>query len=215
MDSMRSLLAVMILIGGVGLAGSGQAELVEGRDYVLLSHPQPIESGSDVEVLEFFWYGCGSCYALHPQLSAWLAGAPKGVSFRYVPAVLRPNWAPAAKAFYALEALGVRSALHDKVYDAIHIGKVDSTSDAALFDWAARQGIDRNKFIEAYNSFSVQAQQVPRSERMAAKYGISGVPTLVVDGKYMTSGRMGSTPANTIRILNELIDKARRERTGK
>jgi thiol:disulfide interchange protein DsbA len=139
---------------------------------------------------------------------------PKDVSFRYVPAIFRANWVAGAKTFYALEALGEKDKLHDKVYDAIHRDKIDLSKDEVLFDWVAKQGIDRQKFIDAYNSFSVQ-NQVSRSTRMSKDYGLTGVPAVVVDGRYMTSGRMGSTPEDTIRTLEELVEKARKERIKK
>jgi thiol:disulfide interchange protein DsbA len=193
---------------------SARAELVEGRDYAVLRHPQSTHSDNKIEVIEFFWYGCPHCYQLHPYIKSWLKHMPKDVSFRYVPAIFRPNWIPAARIFYALEVLGVKDKLHDKVYDAIHVDKIDLNKEDALFDWVAKQGIDRQKFIDAYNSFSVQNQDVPRSMNMSKSYGLTGVPAIVVDGKYVTSGRMGGTPQDTIRILDELIEKARAERKG-
>ncbi len=210
------LLAAALLLVGISLTGisGASAELVEGRDYTVLPHPQPTESGKNIEVLEFFWYGCPHCYDLHPHIQAWLKKAPKDVSFRYVPAVFRPNWIPGLKTFYALEALGERDRLHDKVYEAIHLDKIDLTKDDVLFDWIAKQGIDRQKFMDAYNSFSVQ-NQVSRSTHMSKDYNLSGVPTVVVDGRYLTSGRMGGTPQDTIRTLDELIEKVRKERLKK
>ncbi len=111
--------------------------------------------------------------------------------------------------------LGARDRLHDKVYDAIHVDKIDLNKEDVLFDWVAKQGIDRQKFIDAYNSFSVQNQDIPRSMNMSKSYALTGVPAIAVDGKYVTSGRMGGTPQDTIRIMDELIEKARAERTRK
>ncbi|MDN5934743.1 MAG: thiol:disulfide interchange protein DsbA/DsbL [Nitrosospira sp.] len=147
-------------------------------------------------------------------MKAWLKTMPKDVSFRYVPAIFRPNWIPGVKTFYALEALGARDRLHDNVYDAIHRDKSDLTKDEVLFAWVEKQGINRQKFIDAYNSFSVQ-NQVSRSTQMSKDYNLSGVPALVVDGRYVTSGKMGGTPQDTIRILDELIDKVRKEKMKK
>lgn len=197
----------MAVISGV------RAEIVEGRDYTVLPHPRSTD-GESIKVMEFFWYGCPHCYELHPRIKAWLKRMPKDVSFRYVPAVFRANWIPGAKTFYAIEALGARDRLHDKVYDAIHLDKIDLTKDDVLFDWIAKQGIDRQKFIEAYNSFSVQ-NQVARATQMSKDYRLSGVPAVVVDGRYLTSGRMGSTPEDTIRTVDELIAKVRKERMKK
>lgn len=215
MNSIR-LLTVTLLLSVISFTGlsSARAELVEGRDYTVLPHPQPTESGKNIEVLEFFWYGCPHCYDLHPHIKTWLKKMPKDVSFRYVPAIFRPNWIPGLKTFYAMEALGERDKLHDKVYEAIHTDKVDLTKDEVLFDWIAKQGIDRQKFIDAYNSFSVQ-NQVARSTQISKDYNLSGVPTVVVDGRYLTSGRMGGTPQDTIKILDELIEKVRKEKLKK
>lgn len=206
-----ALLLIGISITGISVA---RAEIVEGRDYTVLPHPRPTESGKNIEVLEFFWYGCPHCYDLHPHIKAWLKTIPKDVSFRYVPAIFRPNWIPGVKIFYALEALGEKDRLHDKVYDAIHLDKIDLTKDEVLFDWIAKQGVDRQKFIDAYNSFSVQ-NQVSRSTQMSKDYNLSGVPALVVDGRYLTSGRMGGTPQDTVKVLDELIEKVRKEKVKK
>ncbi|TFH12414.1 MAG: thiol:disulfide interchange protein DsbA/DsbL [Nitrosomonadales bacterium] len=200
----------------LGLAGiSGvHAELTKGRDYAVLLSPQPTRSGNNIEVLEFFWYGCPHCYKLHPQIKDWLKKIPKDVSFRYVPAIFRNSWVPGAKTFYALEVLGRRDELHNKIYEAIHIDKIDLTKEELLFNWVAKQGVEREKFISIYNSFSVENQS-SQSSQMSRKYGLEGVPSLVVDGKYLVSGRMGGTPQETIRTLDQLINKVRKERTEK
>ena len=210
------LFTAFLLLGGMSMAGisSARAEVTEGKDYTVLPRPYPTEGGKNIEVMEFFWYGCPHCYELHPRIKAWLKRKPDDVSFRYVPAVFRPNWGPGAKTFYTLEALGEKDKLHDKVYDAIHRDKIDLSKEEVLFDWIAKQGIDRQKFIDVYNSFSVQ-NQLSRSTHFSKDYGLTGVPAIVVEGKYLTSGRMGGTPEDTIRTMDELIEKARKEKTKK
>lgn len=209
-------IAAFLLLAGIGFTGipSAYAELVEGRDYTVLFNPQPTESGKKIEVLEFFWYGCPHCSDLHPHLKAWLKKMPKDVSFRYVPAIFRANWVPGAKTFYALDALGLKDKLHDKVYDAIHLDNLDLTNEEVLFGWVAKQGVDRKKFTEAYASFAVQ-NLASRSAQMSKDYTLSGVPALVVDGKYLTSGKMGGTAQETLKILDELIVKVRKEKEKK
>jgi len=215
MNLMRLFVAFLLFLG-LGLTGipGVRAELTEGRDYTVLLRPQPTESGKNIEVLEFFWYGCPHCYKLYPYIKAWLKGVPKDVSFHYVPAIFRSSWVPGAKTFYTLEIMGARDKLHDKIYYAIHIEKIDLTKEELLFNWIAKQGIDRKKFVAIYNSFTVENQS-SQSSRMSRNYGFKGVPALAVDGKYLTSGRMGDTPQETIRTLDELIKKARKERTKK
>lgn len=215
MNSMRFFVAFLLFLS-LGLTGiSGvRAELIKGRDYAVLLSPQPTKGDKNIEVLEFFWYGCPHCYRLHPYIKAWLKRMPKDVSFRYVPAIFRSSWVPGAKTFYTLEILDERDKLHDKIYDAIHIQKIDLAKEELLFDWIAKQGIDRQKFANIYNSFTV-ANQSSRSSQMSRKYGLKGVPSLVIDGKYLVSGRMGGTPQETISTLDELIKKVRKERIKK
>ena len=213
MNLLRLLTAFLLLAGmNFPSISTARADIVEGKDYKVLPRPFPTEGGKNIEVMEFFWYGCPHCYELHPRIKAWLRHKPEDVSFRYVPAVFRPTWEPAAKTFYALEALGEKDRLHDKVYDAIHRNGIDLGKEDVLFDWIAKQGIDRQKFIDVYNSFSVQ-NQLSRSVHFSKDYGLTGVPAIAVDGRYLTSGRMGSTPDDTIRTMEELIQKVRKERT--
>ncbi|AEJ02372.1 DSBA oxidoreductase [Nitrosomonas sp. Is79A3] len=206
-------LAVFFLLLSFSLISlsSARADIVEGKDYTVLATPQPTQDGNTIEVLEFFWYGCPHCDSLHPHLKTWLMNIPKDVSFRYVPATLRANWVAAAKIFYTIEAIGKTDVLHDKVYDAVHRDKIDINNESVLFDWVEKQGIDRKKFEDTYRSFSVQ-NQVARSTQLSRQYQLTGVPALVINGKYITSGKMGGTPQDTIRTLEALIEKIRKEK---
>ncbi|MBX3616840.1 thiol:disulfide interchange protein DsbA/DsbL [Nitrosomonas sp.] len=204
-----SVFLLLLSFNFINLPGV-RAEIVEGKDYIVLAKPVPIENTGKIEVLEFFWYGCPHCYNLHPHLASWLTNIPADVNFRYVPAILRANWVPAAKIFHTIEAMDVTSTLHDKVYDAIHRDKIDLNNDSVLFDWIEKQGLDRKKFENTYQSFTVQ-NQVAKSTQMTRQYELNGVPALIVNGKYITSGRMGSTPQDTINTLNGLIEKVRKE----
>lgn len=190
---------------------SARAEIVEGKDYTVLATPQPTQDGSTIEVLEFFWYGCPHCNSLHPYLKTWLVSIPKDVSFRYVPAILRANWVSAAKIFHTMEAMGITDVLHDKVYDAIHRDKIDLNNESVLFDWIGKQDVDRKKFEDTYRSFAVQ-NQVAKSTQMSRQYQLTGVPALVINGKYIISGKMGGTPQDTIKTLEGLIEKIRKEK---
>lgn len=213
MNRYKSLAAFFLLLLSVGLihSSNARADIVEGKDYTILTNPQPTQDSNTIEVLEFFWYGCPHCNSLHPHLKTWLIHLPNDVSFRYVPAILRANWVSAAKIFYTIEAIGITDTLHDKVYDAIHRNKIDLNNESVLLDWIEKQGIDRKRFEDTYHSFAVQ-NQVARSTQMTRQYQLTGVPALVINGKYLTSGRMGGTPQDTITTLELLIEKAREER---
>lgn len=186
------------------------AEPEAGKDYMVLNPAQPAHSGNKIEVLEFFFYGCSHCFKLHPMISAWEKKLPRDVEFTYVPAIFNPTWEVSARTFYALEALGQRAQLQDDLFNAWD-GGINLVDEASTSDFVAKHGVDRKKFSEAYNSFSMQSK-VTRAKQMGQSYGIRGTPTLIVDGKYLITGLH---PAETMQVLNALVDKARKERAGK
>jgi thiol:disulfide interchange protein DsbA len=183
----------------------------EGHDFVRVNPPQPVATGKKIEVLEFFWYRCPHCFQLEPGLHAWLKKLPKDAQVRRVPAVFRPDWLPAAKLYYTLEQMGEIERLNSKVFDAYNIGKINLDDPAVLGPWIAKQGVDRAKFEAIYNSFSTQSKAM-QGGRLATSYGISGVPTLIIDGKYLTSQSMTLTEPRLFEVLDQLIVKARAER---
>ncbi|ABI59846.1 thiol:disulfide interchange protein DsbA/DsbL [Nitrosomonas eutropha] len=212
--NVKKIICFLLGFVAINLAGilTVHAEIIEGKDYKVLSTPQLTETESQqIEVIEFFWYGCPHCSDLNPYLGRWLESKPADVEFRYVPAIFRNNWAPAARLFYAIESLGLGEILHDKIYHAVHHEKTDLSKEETLFNWIEQQGVERDKFIGAYNSFTVQ-NQANRAAQITRQYQLTGVPALVIDGKYLTSGKAGGLPQDTISVLNQLIEKVREER---
>lgn len=195
--------AVVVLL----FATQVQAEVVAGRDYKVLNPAQPT-SGSKVEVLEFFFYGCSHCYHLHGPLSKWEKTMPKDVDLQPVPVIFRDSWEPMARAFYALESIGQREKLHNDLFEAWNVYNTDLSDAGKITDFVAKRGVDKSKFSAAYNSFSLQSK-VARSNQMVQAFGIRGTPTIAVDGKYIITGL---EPADTIRVLDEVIKIARKER---
>jgi thiol:disulfide interchange protein DsbA len=202
---MRKLIVALMMLCAIQV----QAEVMAGRDYQVLKPAQPTSSGSKVEVLEFFFYGCSHCFHLHGPLSSWEKTMPKDVELQYVPVIFRDSWEPMARAFYALEALGEREKLHDDLFQAWNVFGTDLSDEAKISDFIAKRGVDRAKFDAAYNSFTL-AGKVARSNQLVRSYGVRGTPTIAVDGKYIITGL---EPADTIRVLNEVIKIARKERS--
>lgn len=188
--------------------------IFEGHDYVRVKNAQPVATGNKVEVLEFFWYRCPHCFQLEPALNTWLKTLPKDAQVRRVPAVFRDDWAPAAKTYYTLEQMGLLDRLHHKVFDAYHVENINLNDPAVLGGWIAKQGVDRKKFEAIYNSFSTQSKTL-QGGKLAAAYGITGVPVFIIDGKYTTTMAMANSEARLFEILDQLIDKARAERRRK
>jgi thiol:disulfide interchange protein DsbA len=186
----------------------------EGHDYATVSSPQPVATGKKIEVLEFFWYRCPHCFHLEDSLQKWMKTMPKDAQIRRVPAVFREDWMPAAKLFYSLEQMGQLDRLNSKVFDAYNLERINLDDPAVLGPWIAKQGVDRTKFEAIYNSFSTQSKAMQGS-RLATIYAITGVPTFIVDGKYMTAQSMTQTEPRLYEVLDQLIVKARAERSGK
>lgn len=177
----------------------------EGIDYRVLDRPQPTETGEKIEVLEIFWYGCPHCFYLEPTIEAWHESKPENAELRRMPAVLGPRWEPHARAFYAAELLGVIDKLHKPLFWAMHEQKRRIFTEDDLVAFAAEQGIDAEKFREAYNSFFVH-MKVRRAVEMVNRFGIDGVPAVVVNGKYVTSPSQVGSREGMIKVLNELIE---------
>ncbi len=204
MKTLRRFLALMLLLGMTSL----HAEVMVGRDYKVLATPQPTSSGDKVEVLEFFFYGCSHCFHLHGPLSSWEKTMPQDVALEFVPVIFRDSWEPMARTFYALDALGMRAKLHDDLFQAWNVLGTDLSDEAQIRAFVAKRGVDAGKFDAAYNSFAL-AGKVARSNQLVRAYGVRGTPTIAVDGKYIITGL---EPADTIRVLNEVIKIARKER---
>lgn len=196
------MIAIAVLVSGAAFA---QVEL--GKDYKMLSPAQPTNT-KKIEVLEFFFYGCSHCYHLHGPLTTWEKTMPKDVELTFVPTIFRDSMEPMARTMYALESMGQLENAHDALYRAWNVDSQELYDLDPIADFVAKQGVDRAKFVAAYNSFSMQSR-VARAKQMVRSYRIQGTPTLIVDGKYVITGLQ---PDATIRVLKEVIDLARKAR---
>ncbi|HSC23238.1 MAG TPA: thiol:disulfide interchange protein DsbA/DsbL [Casimicrobiaceae bacterium] len=203
--------SVIALVAFAFFAGSASAQLVEGKNYLRLPNPQPVETANKIEVIEFFSYGCPHCAALEPYLDKWLDTLPPDVAFRRIPVMFHPDWVQLAKIYYTLDAMGQGPKLSPEVFKAIHQQNVNLTEKNKFFDWAASKGLDKKKVEEVFSSFAIDGK-VKRAMQLAQEYHIEGVPTVIVDGKFVTSSERVGTHANLPAAINELVAKARSER---
>ena len=182
----------------------------EGKDFKRLDKPvAPDAPAGKVDVIEFFWYSCPHCNAFEPTLDAWVKAAPKDLSIRRVPVAFNASFVPQQKLFYTLEGMGKLDALHAKVFRAIHVEKAKLAKDDEILAWVTQQGVDVAKFKEVYGSFSV-ANQVRRASQLQDSYGVEGVPSMGVAGKYYTDGTMASSMQTVLQVVEYLAATARK-----
>jgi thiol:disulfide interchange protein DsbA len=200
--SLKSLFAAAALL----FCSTSFAAAQLGRDYTLLNPAQPT-STKKIEVLEFFFYECSHCFHLHGELAPWEKTMPADVELSFIPTIFRDSTEPMARAYYALESMGKIKSLDDAIYQAIHVKQANLYDLDTIGAFVASRGVDKAQFSSAYNSFTVNSK-VARSKQLIRSYNIQGTPTLIVDGKYAITGLL---PADTIRVLNEVIAIARKD----
>ena len=178
----------IIALTFLALSTSLQASIIAGHDYAVLNTPQRQETNGKIEVVEFFSWGCPHCYEFYPKLSRWLSTLPKDSSFKRVPVGLgHPEWEALARAYYALQSTGDVDRLDAQIFEDIHRNHVWLYDEASITAWVGKHGVDVAKFSAAFRSFGVNTS-AGQAEQKGIDYGIPGVPTLAIDGKYTVSG---------------------------
>ncbi len=192
------------------LAMSVQAETFkEGVDYKVAKTPGRVEDPAKIEVREFFWYGCPHCYKLEPYVETWLKTKPDDVNFVRTPGMMNRSWELHGKAFFAARSLGILEQSHRNLFDAIHRDKRNLNSQKALAGFYADYGIDKKVFNKAFESFGVTSE-VRQADALSRAYRLMGVPALIVNGKYITNGRMSKDYNRWMRIVDHLVELERK-----
>jgi len=180
----------------------------EGVQYKRLPTPQPTASQDKIEVVELFWYGCPHCFDLEPHLGKWLEGKPDDVEFVRLPAIVGPRWELLAQAYFTAEVLGVMDRIHRPLFEALHLKQRKINDEAALRDFFVEQGVSEKDFKNTFHSFAV-AVKMNNAKLMTRRYAITGVPALIINGKFRTSGSDAGGNENTIKVVDYLIKQER------
>jgi thiol:disulfide interchange protein DsbA len=202
------LLAVLGLVGLFQGPAFAQEPYKAGVDYALVSPSQPTSApAGQVEVRELFWYGCPHCFEFEPLLDNWVKNKPDYVDFKRMPAIFPSNhWLPQAQAFYTAQVLGVLDKVHEPMFHAMHDEHRRMATEEEIAALFAKHGVSKTEFDKAWNSFAVQAK-VRRARDMTARYGIEGVPVIIVNGKYRVGGRMARSFDRMLDIVSYLAKK--------
>lgn len=202
---LKRVIAVVALLA-LPLMASAE-DFVAGKDYQVISNPGGTESKpGQIEVREFFWYGCPHCFRLDPFLGKWLSAKPADVNFVRTPAALNSTWEIAARGYYVAESLGVAEKAHSSLFQAVHVSGQQAiiASPDGLARFYTGYGVDTKNFNSLYNSFMVGGK-IARSKALAMQYHLEGVPALVVAGKYVVQGEN----QRTVDVMNYLVAKER------
>ena len=196
-------LAALLLLGWASFAGAAEG-------YRVVNAATPGDDPETVQVTEFFWYGCPHCYRFAPHVERWLENKPADVEFRHMPAVFAPSWEIHGRAFYAAKVLGVLDQFHMPMFRAMHEeGRRFGTTEE-IGEFVASLGIDRKKFVDTMDSFAVDSR-MRRAKSLQQTYGIAGTPSVVIDGRYVTSGSEAGSFERMIEIINERVAAVRRD----
>jgi thiol:disulfide interchange protein DsbA len=197
-------------IGLPGMAFAQNKKPEDGTEYLTLDRRVAVDApDGKVEVIEFFWYSCPHCNAFEPRLEAWIKKLPGDVAVKRVPVAFRDDFVPQQRLFYTLEAMGKLDELHGKVFQAVHAQRIPLNREDGILEWAEKQGLDKAKFKELYNSFGVSSKS-RRAAQLQDAYKVQGVPAIGIAGRYYTDGTLAGNMERALQVTDYLVAEARR-----
>ena len=203
---LSSVALLSSLAGAFPSMASAAPLFSENIHYENVIPAQPTTTGKKVEVVEMFWYGCPHCNSLEPYVNRWLKKKPANAEFVRIPAIFQPGWEPLARAYYTAEILGVLEKTHSAMFETIHEKKQRINSDEDIKKFFLQHGDSEKDFSRVFRSFAVEAK-IRRAKDMTNRYGIRGVPALIVNGKYRTGAQQAGGNAKVFKVVNFLVEK--------
>lgn len=186
------------------LATAADPPYTEGVHYKEVNPPLRPLQPDKAEAIEMFWYGCPHCYRFEPLLEQWIEEHSETVAFSRVPAIFRDSWLLHAQAFYTAEALGVLDEVHRPLFDAMHLEGRPFKSKQALAEFFATLGVPQEDFLQTFESFAVQGK-VQQAVVITRTSGITGVPAMIINGKYRTDANMAGSFEDMLKVVDHLI----------
>lgn len=221
MRFLQHVFAALSLSFVAAAAVASPANPQNGVDYRTLEKAQQTDSGKKVEVTEFFWYSCPHCFAFEPALVDWVKKQGDKIVFKRVPVAFRDSFVPQQRLYYTLEAMGRLDDLHKKVFHTIHVERRSLDTEKSIVDFIEKQGVDKQKFLELYNSFGVQSK-ARRATQLQTAYQVDGVPMIAIDGRFLTApsivgASVGNQPepalhAATLQVMDALVARVAKEK---
>ncbi|NOQ93664.1 MAG: thioredoxin domain-containing protein [Methylophaga sp.] len=206
---MKKMITAALLLSASLLPLSSMAmpeAFIDGVHYKATPTRLATNSEDKIEVIELFSYSCPHCFRLDPQVELWKKTLPENVTFKHVPAIFRDSWMQLARVFYAAEATGNLEKLHPLLFNAIHVEKRRLQTEEQLLDFVAEQDIDRESFAKTMKSMSVVAK-VKKALMLSQTSGITGVPAMIVNGRYRTEAPLAGGMTEMLNTVDFLIQK--------
>lgn len=196
------------------LASAGPAVLAqqqEGLRFQAMPNRIAPETEGKIEVIEFFHYGCPHCRNFHPLVKTWLETLPEDVVFKANPVVWGSDQLKGlARLHITAERSGTLKAIQDKIFVGVQDERLPLHTEAGVSDWIAKQDVDAKAFMDTYKSFAIQGL-VQRADQVTRAYKVQGVPTVAVDGRYITSATIAGSHENALKVVDKLIQLVREE----
>lgn len=205
---MRPALALLLILA----SPAAFAVATEGKDYTVVNPAQPTSDPTKIVVTEFFSYQCPHCYKFSHPFAVWSKTLGPDVKVeRVAVSIGHGAWVPAAQAYYALIAMKALDQADDALFAAIHEKHARLDTEASLADWAGHAGLDQAEFVRLYRSFSVGVQ-TRRADTLSRSHMVTGIPALVINGKFMISVADDGDFSDQLKVADELIAKTRQSR---
>jgi len=205
----KTLVLAALFLGAAATVSAQPALYVEGTHYDEIASPVRTSDPNKIEITEIFWYGCPHCYAFEPLITSSEEKLPSDVAFVRSPGMWNQTMEIHAQIYYAAEALGVTDKIHDVAFSEIHQRRNYLQTEEAVKEMFVREGVESSAFDKAWNSFSVTSA-VKRAGTRMRDYGVRGVPSMVVNGKYLVSvGGAVPTQTDLLKIVDFLVQKER------
>lgn len=204
---MPRLLTLTLLLA-LSITVTAEDNFVEGQHYERISPAVKTAQSEGVEVVEVFWYGCPHCFDFEPHINEWVDNKAEDIHFKRMPAIFNKNWVPHARAYYTAEILGVLDSIHPELFKALHVKRQRVMTEESLKQFFIDHGVSKEDFETTYNSFAVDTKT--RQAMAATKnYGITGVPAIIVNGRYWTSARLTGDFDGMLKATDHLAAKER------